>query len=88
MSERKEYRWVKGNGREPKFAEGTGDLINFSLNLKDIAEMVKANPEKHKDGWVQLEMARKKNGADQWGNTHGIRENSYTPKKKEDDLPF
>jgi hypothetical protein len=89
MSSKSEKIYV-GNGTE-KF---DGDMVQFSLNLtklgKDASEhMFEYNGEK----FIKLKIAKKKDGADEYGKTHYIEVDTWKPEPKkvepvEDDLPF
>ena len=83
-----------GNGTE-KF---DGGIVQFSLNLtklgKDAGEhMFDYNGEKY----IKLKMAKKRDGADEYGKTHYIEVDTWKPEEKntkkakataDDDLPF
>ena len=89
MSSKSEKIYI-GNGTE-KF---DGDMVQFSLNLtklgKDASEhMFEYNGEK----FIKLKIAKKKDGADEYGKTHYIEVDTWKPEPKkvepvEDDLPF
>jgi hypothetical protein len=88
MSDQKTRSWV-GEGRQvPGYP-----LINLNICLSDVpADAVKS----HKNGkkYLNLTVGERKNGEDQYGNTHSIWVNDYKPEPKsetvveESALPF
>ncbi len=78
----KTVRYIKGSAKEASFSKD-GELINFSILVDDLQSLLDENPDKHKKGYVQLEMKRMKQ-PDNYGNTHSIRESSYSPKTPRD----
>jgi len=84
-------RRYAGNGKQ---VEGYG-LINFYVSLDDIQ---KSDIRTSKNGrkYVNLTIGERKNGADDYGNTHSVWIDTYQPeerdsapaKKQTADLPF
>jgi hypothetical protein len=73
---------VKGSAKEAPFSEN-GEVINLSLLVDDVVAILEGNPDIHKKGYVQLTIKKKGGGADQYGNTHMVYENTYQPKPKD-----
>lgn len=69
MAEAKKY---VGNGKKKEFSNG-GALINISLKYADLTPNEK--------GYVNLVVGSKKE-TDQWGNTHAVWVNDFTPTPK------
>ncbi len=79
-------RYVKGSAKEAPFSEPGNETINLSLQVDDLQALLENNPEKHKNGYVQIVVKRKKE-TDQYGNTHMVYESTYEPKAKKADVP-
>ena len=80
-----------GSGKE-KF---DGNLVSVNINLSKIPkEWIKKDDKGQ--SWVRLNVWKRKDGADQYGNTHSIQVDTFVPDKsakepagkKSDDLPF
>jgi hypothetical protein len=80
--QKKDKKFVKGSAKEAPFSEN-GEVVNLSLNVDHLQELLESNPELHKGGYVQLVLKKRAGGADQYGNTHMVYESTYQPKKKD-----
>jgi len=89
MSNKTEKIYV-GNGIE-KF---DGDMVSVSLNLTKLSsEAGEYINEYEGNKYIRLKVAKKKNGADEYGKTHYIEVDTWKPEAKKveavkDDLPF
>ncbi len=89
MNEQTKRKFVKGSAREPGFSEGTGNLINFSVNVRQlIGEAVGEMDDKTAkalddlmDGkeYVNLTMSRRRDGLDEYKNSHHVYVNEWKP---------
>jgi len=81
MAEEKKY---VGNGKEKVFDNGSS-LVNIGLKYSDLANFV------NEKGWINLTVGKKRE-TDQYGNTHAVWVNEYTPPPKseapKDEDPF
>ena len=87
MTEKKETVYC-GNGKEVKFDDG-GSIINATIHLGKIKEHV-YDYEGNK--YVNVTIAKNRDGANEYGKTHHVKINDYKPEPKkekvEEDLPF
>lgn len=91
MADTKERSWV-GDGKQV----AGYPLINLNICLSDVPQdAVKTG--KNGKKYLNLTVGERRNGADQFGNTHSIWVNDYKPEggapkaapaKQEADLPF
>ena len=70
-----------------------GDLVEFSLNLTKLkSEAGEHIFDYNGDKYIKLKIAKKRDGADQYGKTHYVEVDTYKPEakaeEKVDDLPF
>jgi hypothetical protein len=70
-----------------------GDLVEFSLNLTKLkSEAGEHIFDYNGDKYIKLKIAKKRDGADQYGKTHYVEVDTWNPEvkpeKKVDDLPF
>lgn len=91
----KDKQFVRGTAKMKEFDSG-GYVINFSVNVEDIAKIAEEQGNK---GWVNLTMSKRRN-KDDYDNTHYIYVNEFVPEKQgskpapkngpseKEDLPF
>lgn len=71
MSEKRKYKidFIKGSARQIDFAQGS--LINVSILKDDVAKMIE-KPAKSGAIYLNFTIGTKKDGADEYGNTHNV----------------
>lgn len=81
MNSTKTTNYIKGSAKEVVFADG-GDLINVDMLSSDLEKLPK-----NEAGYIKIVLSRLKDGPDQYGNTHSIKENTFKPSKGKSGAP-
>lgn len=61
-----------------QFADG-GEVLNVSFKVAELAEFMREH--KNAGGYLNLQIARRRNGPSEHGHTHHVSLNTWTPKK-------
>lgn len=75
--------YLKGSAKERQFGNG-GSVINIGVKAEDLIAFAKAHANER--GWVNLTVAQRKTPS-QYGDTHSVYLDDYTPKPKADESP-
>lgn len=61
-----------------QFADG-GEVLNVSFKVAELREFMSAHA--NTGGYLNLQIARRRNGPSEHGHTHHVSLNTWTPKK-------